>query len=413
MKRSLLVFLLTNTPWWVAGADRADQVGTWRGLQIAPEERCSEYDRGDYPIPPALEDEIVAVMEQIYEPYTGRCFEDTTDTTVEHIVAVSEAHDSGLCSADAETKKEFSRDPLNLTLASPHLNSVKGDRDAAEWLPGENRCWFADRVLQVRLKYDLTIDQAEADALELILARCESTELKVRDCSEDQPEPCPSGSSTLIFPQYVDGEYGGFQNRTRLILLNLAATTDNPVIVRYLDDMGQVVDSQTHTVPARGLIDLSTSGEGPLKVGPLTVESELAEDSLLRGSVVYELLGHRVSVPAAKLTDEATVFVSKSPQENTGIALFNPNPEDPVELELALHDADGSRVGQVDLTLEPGQHLARYMDEAPLFPDALGPQSEFVGHAIIRSTEDGQFAVVSILQDTRTGAVALVTPGIR
>ena len=53
------------------------------------------------------------------------------------------------------------------------------------------------------------------------------------------------------------------------------------------------------------------------------------------------------------------------------------------------------------------------MDEAPLFPDALDPQSEFVGHAIIRSTEDGQFAVVSILQDIRTGAVALVTPGIR
>ena len=191
MKRSLLAFLLTNTPWWVVGADRADQVRTWRGLQIAPEERCSEYDRGDYPIPPGLEDEIVAEMGQVYGPYTKRCFADTSDTTIEHIVAVSEAHDSGLCAADAETKKEFSRDLLNVTLASPHLNSVKGDRDAAEWLPNENRCWFAGRVLQVRAKYDLTIDQAEADALELILARCESTELMVRDCSKNQPGPCP------------------------------------------------------------------------------------------------------------------------------------------------------------------------------------------------------------------------------
>ena len=413
MNRSVLAFLLTNTVWWVAGADRADQVPAWRGLRIAPEENCSEYDRGDYPIPLTLEEEIVAEMGQIYEPYTERCFAATSDTTIEHIVALSEAHDSGLCSAEAETKKEFARDLLNLTLASPHLNSVKGDRDAAEWLPGENRCWFADRVLQVRLKYDLTIDQSEADALELILARCESTELVVRDCSEDQAQPCPPSSSSLIFPQYVDGEYGGFTNRTRLILLNLAATTDNPVVVRFLDGMGQVVDSQTHTVPARGLIDLTSSGGGPLQVGPLTVESELGEDSLLRGSVVYELLGHRVSVPAAKLTGEATVFVSKSPQENTGIALFNPNPEDPVELELVLHNPDGSPVAQIDLTLEPGQHMARYMDETPLFQDTLGSWSEFTGHAVIRSVGDGPFTVISLLQDTTTGAVAVVNPGIK
>ena len=413
MRGSLLAFLLTNAPWWIIGAHGADQVPTWRGLRIAPEKRCAEYDRGDYPTPSALEDEIVAEMGEIYEPYSGRCFTSTSDTTIEHVVAVSEAHDSGLCSAGAATKKDFSRDLLNLTLASPHLNSVKGNRDAAEWLPEENRCWFADRVLQVRLKYDLTIDQAEADTLELVLARCESTELVVRDCSEDQPEPCPPGSSTLIFPHYVDGIYGGFANRTRLILLNLAATTDNPVIVRFLDGRGQVVGSQTHTVPARGVIDLSSSGEGPLKVGPLTVESELGEDSQLRGSVVYELLGHRVSVPAAKPTAQATVCVSKSARENTGIALFNPSREEPVELELVLHESDGSPVTQVDLTLEPGQHLARFMDEAPLFQDVLGSRSEFVGHAVIRSSADGHFAAASLLQDTATGSVAVVNPGIK
>ena len=292
------------------------------------------------------------------------------------------------------------------------MNSVKGDRDAAQWLPDENRCWFADRVLQVRLKYDLTVDQAEADALELILSRCESTELIVPNCSGGDPQPCPPSPSTLIFPQYVDGEYAGFTNRTRLILLNLAAMTDNPVVINFLDGMGQVVDSQTHTVPARGHLDLWSSGEGPLKVGPLTVESELGEDSQLRGSVVYELLGHRVSVPAATLTPEATVFVSKSPEENTGIALFNPDLEEPVDLELVLHAADGSQITRVDLTIEPGQHLARYMDETPLFQGTLSSQLEFVGHTIIRSRTGREFAVVSFLQDTTTGALAIVNPGI-
>lgn len=411
MKRSILVFLLTNGP-WVVGADAGDQDPTWRGLRIAPENRCSEYDRGKYPFPASLEEEIVAELGQIYEPYTGRCFAHTSDTTVEHIVSLSEAHDSGLCAADEAARKDFSRDPLNLTLASPALNSAKGDRDAAQWLPDENRCWFANRVLQVRLKHDLTINQEEADALELILSQCESTGLIAPDCSADSVEPCPADSSTLIFPQYVDGEFGGFVNRTRLILLNLSAEEDNPVVVSFLDGTGQVIESAAHTVPARGLLDLSSSGTGPFTAGPLTVESELGEESQLRGSAVYELLGHRVSVPAAKPTGEATVFVSKSSEENTGVALFNPSPEDPVELELVLHTEDGSPVTQIELTLEPGQHLARYLDEAPLFEEVLGPRAEFVGHVIVRAGEDGHFAVVSLLQDTRSGAVALVTPAI-
>ena len=46
----------------------------------------------------------------------------TRDTDIEHIVARSEAHDSGLCAASAAVKAAFARDLLNLTLASPRLN---------------------------------------------------------------------------------------------------------------------------------------------------------------------------------------------------------------------------------------------------------------------------------------------------
>ena len=57
----------------------------------------------------------------------------------EHIVARSEAHDSGLCAADSETRREFASDPLNFTLASPAVNrSQKSGKDAAEWLPDCN-----------------------------------------------------------------------------------------------------------------------------------------------------------------------------------------------------------------------------------------------------------------------------------
>ena len=56
------------------------------------------------------------------EPYMGTCFGSTRETDIEYIVAASEAHDSGLCSADADTRARFARDLRNLTLASPRVN---------------------------------------------------------------------------------------------------------------------------------------------------------------------------------------------------------------------------------------------------------------------------------------------------
>ena len=96
------------------------------------------------------------------------------------MVARSEAHESGLCAASADTQRQFARDLLNLTLAGPRVNRFQErDQDAAEWLPPENKCWFASRVVEVRRNYGLTIDQREANALERVLSACSSTQLVV------------------------------------------------------------------------------------------------------------------------------------------------------------------------------------------------------------------------------------------
>ena len=167
---------------------------TWRGLTIAPESRCSPYNSDAYRYSPSVEDRIVAEYGGVYGPYTGRWFVSQRETDIEHIVARSEAHDSGLC-ADPQKWAEFASDLLNLTLASPEVNrNLKGAKDAAEWLPDQNQCWFAGRVIAVRLEYDLTIDQREADALDRVLTGCTSTALVVfpRDTSPpDQIAPTP------------------------------------------------------------------------------------------------------------------------------------------------------------------------------------------------------------------------------
>ena len=147
---------------------------SWRGISIAPEDCCAPYVRDDYHYPQSVEQEIIAAQGgEICSPYTGECFESRTETDIEHIIALSEAHDSGLCAATDEKKRQFASDLLNLTLASPALNRYeKRDRDAADWLPERNRCWFAAQIVAVRLAYGLTIDQREADALEATLSAC-------------------------------------------------------------------------------------------------------------------------------------------------------------------------------------------------------------------------------------------------
>ena len=150
-----LVFVLPR------GSAGTETVGdTWRGLTVTPEHRCTPYVRRDYPYPQSVEADIVASMGGwIYGPYTGRYFASTRQTDIEHIVAVSEAHDSSLCAADRTVRRRFARDPLNLTLAAPAVNrcgaSGKCHYDAGEWLPPMNRCWFAHRVVSVKRKYGL------------------------------------------------------------------------------------------------------------------------------------------------------------------------------------------------------------------------------------------------------------------
>ena len=170
---------------------------TWRGLTVAPENRCSPYDKAaDYPYPQSVEQDIVRDLGAVYGPYTGTCFVSTRDSDIEHIVATSEAHDSGLCAADRAIRTRFARDLRNLTLASPQVNRrQKSGKDAGEWLPDRNRCWFAGRVLEVRRAYRLTVDRREAAALERIFSQCYGTEMELIACTAHSTGAREAGTS--------------------------------------------------------------------------------------------------------------------------------------------------------------------------------------------------------------------------
>ena len=204
-------WLLLLAVFTVVGSASAE---TWYGLTVTPEHRCSPYERKhEYPYHQAIEREIVEELGAVYGPYTGTCFASTKQTDIEHIVATSEAHDSGLCAADRATKRRFAQDLRNLTLASPEVNRhQKSGKDAGEWVPERNRCWFAGSVLEVKRAYRLTVDRREATALERILSQCHGTEMELFACappatgSREDGVTTPAGDNALA--RYDDNGNG-------------------------------------------------------------------------------------------------------------------------------------------------------------------------------------------------------------
>ena len=153
---------------------------TWRELRVCSERPRDGYDRDAFGTGyRTLEDDIIAALPstmkasgQVYTPYSCIAFDitpsGTAATDIEHIVALAEAHDSGI--AD-DQRRDIASDLDNLTIADPTVNrSQKGAKDAAEWMPARHGAWFAERVIEVKLEYGLTVDPDERDALEELLA---------------------------------------------------------------------------------------------------------------------------------------------------------------------------------------------------------------------------------------------------
>ena len=151
----------------------------WRGLQVCEEQSRDGYERDAFGTGYRnLEDDIIAALPatmkaggQVYTPYSCLAFDitpaGTAATDIEHIVALAEAHDSRI--AD-DRRRDIAADLDNLTIAAPSVNRVKSARDAAEWMPERHGRWFAERVIAVKVEYGLSVDPAERDALEALLA---------------------------------------------------------------------------------------------------------------------------------------------------------------------------------------------------------------------------------------------------
>ena len=113
----------------------------------------------------------------LQDPYSGQIIEfqrgEKTSALVQidHVVALSNAWQTGIFQSTLKVRTNFANDPLNLLAVKGSLNSQKSDGDAATWLPPNKafRCEYVTRQIQVKAKYGLWVTKAEKEAMSRIL----------------------------------------------------------------------------------------------------------------------------------------------------------------------------------------------------------------------------------------------------
>lgn len=161
-------------------------------LPIAPEDTGFHYDRDDWPhwdtthgACNAREDALVAQGRDVrtdaqcrpisgtwVSPYDGVTVTDATRLDIDHLVPLAEVARSGSRQWTRTQRERYANDPAVLVVVTAHANRAKGDQDPAHWLPDRDRCGYAERWIDVKTRYRLSIDQAEHDALTAVFARC-------------------------------------------------------------------------------------------------------------------------------------------------------------------------------------------------------------------------------------------------
>jgi len=116
------------------------------------------------------------------DPYSGKNIDFVFGASlvdIDHVVALSNAWQTGAFQFTDEIRLQFSNDPLNLLAVSASLNRQKGDGDAATWLPPTKsyRCQYVARQIAVKKKYGLWVTKPEKVAMSTLLAKCPKEEI--------------------------------------------------------------------------------------------------------------------------------------------------------------------------------------------------------------------------------------------
>ena len=124
--------------------------------------------------------DCVVVSGTLVDRYSGETINfvrgnvSSMEVQIDHVVALSNAWQTGAFQLTLAQRTALANDSLNLFAVKGKLNLQKGDGDAATWLPPLKsfRCAYVAQQIAVKAKYSLWVVPPEKAAIVAILAKC-------------------------------------------------------------------------------------------------------------------------------------------------------------------------------------------------------------------------------------------------
>ncbi|MCY1649309.1 HNH endonuclease family protein [Streptomyces sp. NPDC048212] len=200
--RSLAAAALTLVPLLAAAPVQAAEVTTLadgvRALPLAAESRTG-YERSSFKhwgdadkdscntrmevliaesrIAPTIEAGCKVTAGSWYSYYDGLTLTAPGGLDIDHMVPLAEAWDSGASQWTPARREAYANDlgsERSLVAVTAKTNRSKADQDPSTWLPplADARCTYAADWVATKLRWGLTVDQPEADALTTLAESC-------------------------------------------------------------------------------------------------------------------------------------------------------------------------------------------------------------------------------------------------
>lgn len=126
---------------------------------------------------PVLGEGCVVQAGVLHDPYTATIIQferGKSDVQIDHVIALSNAWQTGAQQLTRERRIQLANDPLELVAVDGGANQQKSDGDAATWVPSNKgfRCEYVARQIAVKQKYSLWVTPPEKQAMADILSGC-------------------------------------------------------------------------------------------------------------------------------------------------------------------------------------------------------------------------------------------------
>lgn len=100
------------------------------------------------------------------------------DLDIDHMVPLNEAWRSGAYAWDSNTREAFANDldyADSLIAVTAGSNRSKSDQDPSDWMPDTDGCTYVTKWVNVKHRWNLTVDADEKDAILRVLSFCDDT----------------------------------------------------------------------------------------------------------------------------------------------------------------------------------------------------------------------------------------------